>query len=52
VANFKYQYSYDMSFFQTLYVDTSKVKTSVIRPEFRADTESSIVLKGMYISVS
>lgn len=52
VANFKYQYSYDMSFFQTLYVDTSKVKTSVIRPEFRADTESSLVLKGMYISVS
>ena len=34
VANFKYQYSYDMSFFQTLYLDTSKIKNSVIRPEF------------------
>ena len=52
VANFKYQYSYDMSFFQTLYLDTSKMKNSVIRPEFRADAESSIILKGMYISVS
>ena len=52
VANFKYQYSYDMSFFQTLYLDTSKIKNSVIRPEFRTDAESSIVLKGMYISVS
>ena len=52
VANFNYQYSYDMSFFQTLYLDTSKIKNSVIRPEFRTDAESSIVLKGMYISVS
>jgi len=52
VANFKYQYSYEMSFFQTLYIDSTRIKNAVIRPEFRADTESSMVLKGMYLSVS
>ena len=52
VANFKYQYSYEMSFFQTVYIDSTRIKNAIIRPEFRADTESSMVLKGMYISVS
>jgi hypothetical protein len=52
VANFKYQYSYEMSFLQTLYIDSTRIKNSVIRPEFRADAESFMVLKNMYICVS
>jgi len=52
VANFKYQYAYEMSFFQTLYIDSTRIKNAVIRPEFRTDAESAMVLKGMYISVS
>ena len=52
VAKLKYQYSYDMSFFQTLYISNSRLKTCVIRPEFRSDLEGSLILKGMYISVS
>lgn len=51
VANFKYQYSYDMSFFQTLYIDNNRIKSYPVRPEFRSDAESSIILKGMYLSV-
>lgn len=51
VANLKYQYSYDMSFFQTVYIDNNRLRSSVIRPEFRADAESSFFLKGLYVSV-
>ncbi len=51
VANFKYQYSYDMSFSQTLYIDDQKLKSYGAVPQARADIESSIVLNGMYISV-
>lgn len=51
VANLKYQYSYDMSFFQTLYIDDQRIKGYGARPQARTDMESSIVLNGMYISI-
>jgi hypothetical protein len=51
VANLKYQYSYDMSIFQTLYIDDQRIKSYGARPQARTDMESQIVLNGMYISV-
>jgi hypothetical protein len=52
VANLKYQYSYDMSFSQTLYIDESKIKSHGARPQARTDTQASLFLNGLYISVS
>jgi|688.fasta_scaffold603016_2 hypothetical protein len=51
VANLKYQYSYDMSFFQTVYIDDQRIKGYGARPQARTDAESAILLKGIYISV-
>jgi hypothetical protein len=51
VANLKYQYSYDMSFSQTVYIDDQKIRTYGARPEARTDSESTILLNGIYISV-
>jgi hypothetical protein len=52
VANLKYQYSYDMSFCQTLYIDDQRIKGYGAKPQARTDMESQIILKGIYISVS
>ena len=52
VANLKYQYSYDMSFYQTLYIDEQRIKGYGAKPQARTDMESQIVLNGIYISVS
>lgn len=51
VANLKYQYSYDMSICQTLYIDSQRIKGYGARPQARTDMESQIVLNGIYISV-
>ena len=51
VANLKYQYSYDMSFFQTVYIDDQRIKSYGARPQARTDSESSLWLKGIYVSV-
>jgi hypothetical protein len=51
VANLKYQYSYDMSFFQTIYIDDQRIKSYGSKPQARTDAESSILVKGIYISV-
>ena len=51
VANLKYQYSYDMSIYQTLYIDSQRIKGYGARPQARTDMESQIVLNGIYISV-
>ena len=51
VANLKYQYSYDMSFFQTLYIDDQRIKGYGAKPQARTDIESQMILNGMYISV-
>jgi hypothetical protein len=51
VANLKYQYSYDMSFFQTAYIDDQRIKGYGARPQARTDSESTLLLKGIYVSV-
>lgn len=51
VANLKYQYSYDMSFFQTIYIDEQKIKNNGAKPQARTDLESTLLLNGIYISV-
>ena len=52
IGMLKYKYPYEMSVSQTLYVDLSKIKSEGGIIQARADNESTIMLKGMYISVS
>lgn len=52
VGNLKYQYSYDFSFCQTLFVKTKEIKAFGGILQIRSDNEGSIMLKGIYISVS
>jgi len=51
VSTLKYQYSYDMSYNQTIYVDAQRIRTLGGAIQFRADNESNIVLNGIYIAV-
>jgi hypothetical protein len=48
----KYQYQYDLSCSQTIFINNDKIKNYGGVPQIRADNESSFILKGMYISVS
>jgi hypothetical protein len=52
IGMLKYKYTYDISVNQTLYVDLSKIKSEGAIIQARADNESTILLKGVYISVS
>jgi hypothetical protein len=52
IGMLKYKYPYEMSVSQTLYVDLSKIRSEGAIIQARADSESTIMLKGMYISVS
>lgn len=52
IGMLKYKYPYEMSINQTLYVDLSKIKSEGGMIQARADNESTIMLKGMYVSVS
>jgi hypothetical protein len=52
IGMLKYKYPYEMSVSQTLYVDLSKIRSEGGIIQARADNESTIFLKGMYISVS
>ena len=52
VANFKYQYTYDMSFFQTIYIENNRINNYGGFPQARTDLESNLLLKKIYISVS
>jgi len=51
VSTLKYQYSYDMSYNQTIYIDAQRIRTLGGAIQFRADNESNIVLNGIYIAV-
>ena len=51
VANLKYQYSYDISVLQTVYIDSHRIKSYGLKPQARTDLESSILLKGIYLSI-
>jgi hypothetical protein len=52
IGMLKYKYPYEMSISQTLYVDISKIRSEGGIIQARADNESTITLKGMYISIS
>jgi hypothetical protein len=52
IGMLKYKYPYEMSVNQTLYVDLSKIRSEGGIIQARADNESTIILKGMYIAIS
>lgn len=52
LGNLKYQYSYDLSFYQTIFIKDRTVKVFGGIPQIRSDNEGAVILKGIYISVS
>ena len=52
LGNLKYQYFYDFSFCQTLFLESKEVKAFGGILQVRSDNEGSVMLKGIYISVS
>jgi hypothetical protein len=52
IGMLKYKYPYEMSVNQTLYVDISKIRSEGGIIQARTDNESTIILKGIYISIS
>ena len=52
VGLLKYQYSYEISYCQTIFINSEKNKTYGGQPQIRTDNESSFILKGIYVSVS
>ena len=51
VGTLKYQYSYEMSYSQTIYIDAQRAKSLGGAIQFRADNESNIILNDIYISI-
>lgn len=51
VGTLKYQYSYEMSYSQTIYIDAQRIRTIGGGIQFRADNESNIILNGIYVSI-
>ena len=52
VGLLKYQYPYDISYCQTIFINSDKIKNYGGRPQIRTDNEGSFILKGIYVSVS
>jgi hypothetical protein len=52
VANLKYQYSYDFSVTQTLYLVTDKMRTEGAIPEIRTDYNADMIMKFIIVHVS
>jgi hypothetical protein len=52
LGNLKYQYSYQLSFYQTIFIKDRDVKVFGGIPQIRSDNEGAVILKGVYISVS
>jgi hypothetical protein len=52
IGNLKYQYSYDFSFCQTIFIEDRAIKTFGGIPQIRSDNEGTVILKGIYVSVS
>jgi hypothetical protein len=52
VGLLKYQYSYDISHCQTIFINSDKIKNYGGQPQIRTDNEGSFILKGIYVSVS
>lgn len=52
VGNFKYQYQYDICISQTIFILNRDVKIFGGIPQIRLDNQGSVILKGVYVSVS
>jgi hypothetical protein len=52
LGNLKYQYSYDLSFYQTMFIKNRSARIFGGIPQIRSDNEGTVILKGIYISVS
>jgi hypothetical protein len=52
VGLLKYQYQYDLSYSQTIFINSDKIKNYGGVPQVRTDNEGSFILNGIYISVS
>ena len=52
VGNFKYQYAYDVSINQTVYIENEDIKLSGAIPQVRTDNSCLIVVKNVFINVS
>jgi hypothetical protein len=52
VGLLKYQYQYDLSYSQTIFINSDKIKNYGGIPQIRTDNEGSFTLKGIHIAVS
>jgi hypothetical protein len=52
VGLLKYQYSYDISYTQDIFINNQGIKNYGGQPQIRTDNEGSFILKSIYISVS
>jgi hypothetical protein len=52
LGNLKYQYFYDFSFCQTIFIQDQNIKVFGGIPQIRSDNEGTVILKGIYISAS
>jgi hypothetical protein len=52
VGSMKYQFTYDFSVEQTLFLENEAVQKSLIVPQIRTDNDAMAVIKSIYISVS
>jgi hypothetical protein len=52
VGLLKYQYSYDISYSQTIFINSDRIRNYGGQPQIRTDNEGSFILKGIYVSVS
>lgn len=52
VGLLKYQYPYELSYSQTIFITNDTIRNYGGVPQIRVDNEGSFILKGIYISVS
>lgn len=52
VGLLKYQYQYDLSYSQTIFITSDTIRNYGGKPQIRTDNEGSFILKGIYIAVS
>lgn len=52
VGLLKYQYQYDLSYSQTIFISSDKIRNYGGIPQIRTDNEGSFTLNGIYIAVS
>ena len=52
VGLLKYQYFYDLSYSQTIFINNDTTRNYGGVPQIRLDNEGAVIIKGIYISVS